>query len=245
MLRIILTTVAVGIVARAIHLVYLEIRNADHVWHHPCITPQATRDDLLTMIRGFARVADAHGVRWWLDYGTLLGAWRLGTIMPYDHDADLSYLADDRPLLMECKEELAQLGLELNFERNIMLYRGVRMMDVEAWEHHGPLLVREHPSTREGLLKILRPMTDDFPEEWVTPRWRIELDGEWYPCPNHPERLLLHRYPTCRIHLRLCFPHKQKCWFSADFWREAWRTWNERRWPRLRRPDPDGSFLGD
>ena len=73
MLRIILTTVAVGIVARAIHLVYLEIRNADHVWHHPCITPQATRDDLLTMIRGFARVADAHGVRWWLDYGTLLG----------------------------------------------------------------------------------------------------------------------------------------------------------------------------
>lgn len=125
-----------------VYLVYLELRNADHVWHH---------------------------------------------------DADLSYFAEDKPLVEACRAELARREITLNLDRGVMFLRGMKIGD---------------------------------------------LEGDWYPCPNHPERLLRRRYPTCRIHLRLCFPHKQKCWVSSAFWREAWRILRSREGPVLQATSP-------
>ena len=231
MLRVVVESGVVAVVGWLVYLVYVELRNADHVWHDPCITPGDTHDAVRYTIRAFREVADRHGITWWLDYGTLLGAWRIGRTMPFDHDADLSYLAEHRPLVEACRPELAARGIEINTDRGILFYQGRKVGDLEAWHAYGPLRCREDPATREGLLKVMRPLFDDFPTAWVTPLWRIRFEDDWYPCPNHPERLLRTRYPTCRIHLRLCFPHKQKCWISRDFWREAWRIWRSREGP--------------
>ncbi len=93
MLRIGLEVVAAALAVWIVYLIYIELRNADHVWHAPCITPTATREDVLYVIRAFQRVAEGKGINWWLDYGTLLGAWRIAGQMPFDHDGDLSYAA--------------------------------------------------------------------------------------------------------------------------------------------------------
>lgn len=231
MLTIALELAAAAAAVWIIYLIYIELRNADHVWHAPCITPPSTREDVLYVIRSFRRVAEGKGINWWLDYGTLLGAWRIAGMMPFDHDGDLSYAAEHKPLLEQCRGELAALGIELNTERGIMFYRGEKLVDIEPWCIYGKVRCREDPATRVGLLKVLRPLFDDFPPEWIEPTWRVEFEGDLYPCPNHPERLLRKRYPTCRIHLRLCFPHKQKCWVSGDFWRESWKIFRSRRGP--------------
>lgn len=213
------------------YLIYIELRNADHVWHAPCITPDEERADVLYVIRTFKAVAEGRGIRWWIDYGTLLGAWRLGRPMPFDHDGDLSYLAEDKPLLEACREELSARGIDLDAERGTLFYRGRKLVDIEPWFEFNGKRCREDPKRREGLYVLMRPLFDDIPVAWLAPLWRIRFEGDWYPIPNHPERLLRKRYPTCRIHLRLCFPHKQRCWFSADFYREAWRILTSRDGP--------------
>lgn len=223
------------------YLVYIELRSSTYIWRDPCITPADRREDLRHIIRSFKEVADRKGVRWWLDYGTLLGAWRLGDIMAYDHDLDLSFLGEDMPLVEACRDELLERGIEINLERTSFFYKGIKMGDLEPWwPYYGDRLCRSHPDTREGLLKVIVPLFDDFPAEWVRSPWSIRFLGEWYPCPSHPERLLRRRFPTLIPSLRLCFPHKQRCWICPDFWREAWRIWRERRFP-VTRPTSHGT----
>lgn len=238
MLKSMLKLAALSAAAKLAHMVYLELRNAHHVWHDPCITPAATRDEIIHVVRTFARVADAHGLRWWLDYGTLLGAWRISGQMPFDHDCDVSLMAEDIEIARACARELADHGIELRLERTSLFYKGRKIGDAELWYRHGDLLCREADlSTREGLLIWLRKYTDDFPAAWVEKRWQIKFEGDFYPCPSRPERLLRKRYPTCWLSLRMVFPHKQRCWFSADFWKAAWMIWRSRQGPVLRRPE--------
>jgi len=206
-------------------LVYLELRNQHHIWHDPCVTPAETRDDIRYVLDMLRRVLAGKGIVWWLDYGTLLGAWRLGDLMAFDHDLDVSFLGEHRDRLEACRPALAAVGIELNLERTSIFFRGRKIGDMEAWWRYGSRLCRDDPRTRSGIIKYFRPLVDDFPAERITPRWRIRLAGELYPCPNRPAAFLRHRYLTCRLHLRLAIPHKQKCWVSGAFWREAARIW--------------------
>ena len=219
-----------------LRLVYLELRNKRHIWQDPCITPPEDREKLRQAMRAILRASSGKSHTWWLDYGTLLGAWRLADVMAYDFDLDLGYLAQDLPVMREVAAELAPLGLVLDLEDTTIWLDGVRIGDVEPWHRHGDTLSRDRDlSQRHGLVKLDRLICDDFPAAWVDPVWSLQLAGDFYPCPNHVERFLRRRYPTCRMNLRICFPFRQKCWFCADYWREVWRIWTCREAPVVRR----------
>ncbi len=53
-------------------------------------------DKLRTMVINVTTILDNADVRYWLDFGTLLGAVRDGDIISWDNDADISYYHDDR-----------------------------------------------------------------------------------------------------------------------------------------------------
>jgi len=46
-------------------------------------------------------ILDKHQIRYWLDFGTLLGVMREGRLLPWDNDLDISIFADDRERLLE------------------------------------------------------------------------------------------------------------------------------------------------
>ena len=225
--------VAAALAAAIGLVVYRELRNQHHIWHDPCVTAEDTRRDIRVVLRALGAALAARRVTWWLDYGTLLGAWRLGDLMVFDHDLDVSYLGAERPLIEACREELAAEGIALDLEHGRIHYRGRKIGDIEAWWQHGAKLCRDDPARRAGVLRWWRPLVDDFPAHRVAPLWSIALDGAMYPCPNHPAAFLRRRYLTCRLHLRLVVPHKVKCWLCGDFWREAWRIWRCRSAPRI------------
>jgi len=62
-----------------------------------------------------------HGVKFWIDSGTLLGLAREGGIMEDDHDIDLSMWSDSEPLLEEIIPEVENSGYRVSI-RN---YRGL------------------------------------------------------------------------------------------------------------------------
>lgn len=236
--------VGVGLASLAMAVALIlcfELRNQHHIWHDPCVTPQETRHDIVTVLEKIGEVVEGHGIRWWLDYGTLLGAWRLGELMAFDHDLDLSFLDEDEHKLRAIMPQLEARGITLNLERTSLFYKDRKIGDWERWRRYGATLCRDDPKKRTGVMRFWRPLVDDMPACWIEPLFKIRLGGRFYPCPNQPEKLLRHRYLTCRMHLRLAIPHKQKCWKSHAFWREAARIWYCREAPVFLKPAPEQS----
>lgn len=232
-----LWAIAALLIAWFLYLLYLEVRNQHHWWHAPCVTPASTRDDIRTVLSALRRALEGKGITWWLDYGTLLGAWRIGDVMPFDHDLDVSFLAEHEERLLACQDELAAQGIELRMANTSLWFRGAKIGDIERWHRVGDMLYRSDPASRTVLIRALTSRVDDFPASWVEPTWQIRFAGEFYPCPNHPDRFLRRRYLGARIHLRFVIPHKQRCWWNPDFWKAAWRIWTCRDAPFIRRPE--------
>jgi len=158
--------------------------------------------------------------------------------MAFDHDLDLSFMAEDRPVLEECRDTLACQGIVVDLARTSLFYSGRKVGDMEMWTRYGNRLCRDDPRQREGVMKFWRPLVDDFPARWIEPLARIRFAGATYPCPNAPTQLIRQRYLTCRIHPRLVIPHKQKCWFCRAFWAEAARIMRFRGAPVLAPGEP-------
>src|SRR5215217_8007431 len=64
---------------------------------------------MLEMLDVFDSICRKHDIKYWLDWGTLLGAKRHGGFIPWDDDLDLSILRSDyKKLLSVLKEELPE-----------------------------------------------------------------------------------------------------------------------------------------
>ena len=120
-ISLLLVATATMALAGAIAVLYKELKNQSHIWHSPCVTPAATRDDIVRVLRIFQEVLHGKGITWWLDYGTLLGAWRVNGPMAFDHDLDISFIGAHQARLRDCAGELAVgciCGLSSRTSRN-------------------------------------------------------------------------------------------------------------------------------
>ncbi|GAH88237.1 unnamed protein product, partial [marine sediment metagenome] len=57
-------------------------------------------------------ILDKAGVKFWLMFGTFLGAYRDGSIIPWDGDTDLGIYFEDSPKLLGCRDEITKMGFE-------------------------------------------------------------------------------------------------------------------------------------
>ena len=63
-------------------------------------------------LRQVKEILDKHGVEYWLDCGTLLGAVRDGKFIPWDGDIDLGTLESQMSKIKIVAKELMKYGLE-------------------------------------------------------------------------------------------------------------------------------------
>jgi hypothetical protein len=161
------------------------------------VRPRCCTDHLLELVDHVHAVLETHGIRHWLDFGTLLGAARDGGLIPWDDAADFGILAADAPSVVALRDEIEAPGHVLSLADRAAIrvhYTEANRtaVDLTVWhERDGHLHSTESP------LHLWPGMHDrtSFPVELVETLGEVMLNGRRLPAPSDPHRLLAeHRY---------------------------------------------------
>jgi phosphorylcholine metabolism protein LicD len=172
--------------------------------------PPCCRKHLLHIFAVMDDLFAQDGVRWWLDYGSLLGAVRnplLGIpagIVPHDKDGDIGIYGEDWERVVGLRPKFRRLGLGviMRGEREgTGLFRGGYSMKIRrsAANHTNVDIFPWWPDEegvmhRRAYIAVDRYKGREFPGEWLEPLQRIEWEDLWLPVPAEAERLAAHRY---------------------------------------------------
>ena len=86
----------------------------------------------------FARKCEEHGLRYWLDYGTLLGAIRHKGFIPWDDDLDVSMMRSDYDRLLELLPVLFPREQGFHWNQHAFLQIGYEgtPMNLDVYPYH-------------------------------------------------------------------------------------------------------------
>lgn len=187
------------------------------------------RGHVITIMQTLIPLFDAARVRWWADYGMLLGAVRNpltkwsdypwlsqkgrstpgphAGIIPHDKDGDLGILAADLPKLRRIKAYLLRQGFDVvekagssNFKVRLSR-RNHTNVDIFHWgeREDGTLFRRRYISADEFKGR-------EFPKSFIEPMGKVVWEGLTLNAPNNPKKFLEMRYgpnwmtPVCANH---------------------------------------------
>jgi hypothetical protein len=176
-------------------------------WGESNLRPGCCTEHLLELVDFAHELLAEHDIVHWLDFGTLLGAVRDGSLIPWDWDADFGILARDRERVLALRDEIEAAGhsVYLGEPAAIRLYYSESnqiSLDLWMWHERGDVLVSED----ENPLILWPGMHDrtSFPAAYVADLGEVELAGRGLPAPGAAEQLLAeHRYgPDWRTPIR-------------------------------------------
>ncbi|XP_043205709.1 fukutin-related protein-like [Amphibalanus amphitrite] len=143
------------------------------------------RRQLLRLIHAVLDDCERTGALCELQEGTLLGAVKFGSVLPWERDADIAFSSGDMALLAL---QAGQWGL-----------RGLR------WVPESEPYCCHDNRTAGGVAKVYQDdwMLELWGQHWLDteklrrhglPPTRVQLDGRWYPAPRNPGRYVRNRY---------------------------------------------------
>ncbi|NWW99204.1 FKRP protein, partial [Caloenas nicobarica] len=158
-------------------------------WTPPCCL-RALRETA----RHVVATLEGSGVRYWLEGGTLLGAVRLGDIIPWDYDVDLGIYRED---VGKCRWlAAAAAGTPVEDDEGFYwekapegeFYRvhfsRANRLHVDLW----PFYLRGDTMTKDTWLG--HPQDVEFPERFLRPRVPVPFGGFTAMGPNSPREFL-------------------------------------------------------
>jgi len=77
-------------------------------------------------LKEIKRILDDAGVKYWLDFGTLLGAVRDGKFIPWDTDIDLSTMCTESNKIIRKIPEIEQKGFKADITDFVIYIHRVR-----------------------------------------------------------------------------------------------------------------------
>ena len=89
----------------------------------------------VNILREVKNILDDCGIRYWLDYGGLLGAVRDGKFIPWDHDIDFSLLYPDAMKLLDAIPKFKKKGFFVKVHcNNITFFRDDIGVNIAAYQ---------------------------------------------------------------------------------------------------------------
>jgi hypothetical protein len=78
-------------------------------------TPACCKGHVRRIMADVAAELDKAEIRWWIDYGTLLGYLNFGGMIPWDKDGDLGVYGKDRAAFLKLQERFLAMGYHATF----------------------------------------------------------------------------------------------------------------------------------
>jgi|GEM_PF-4482353 len=171
-------------------------------------TPPCCLEHLQAVLGRTVELMEAHGIRYWADGGTLLGAVREQAVIPWDNDADLGVLARDVPRIQELGPALGAHGFVL---RTLC---GGTLLRVE-YSPVNDMGVDIYPWAEDGD-QLVHPFKGRMPREWLWPMSRVRLGDMELAAPGACERWLAARYGPGWQEPQRGVPHRRGVLVLAD-----------------------------
>jgi hypothetical protein len=189
----------------------MKMRRYFHIGE-PCFPPdqEEKAKEMKEALRLFADWSESVQLLYWIDFGTLLGAVRDGSMIPWDWDVDIGVMKDDIIAIPELSDLLQSRGL------SVKRSSGCRLAVCLERNNDSCLDVFMHVIRKEDNF-VIRCELDDvfryqFPSSFIEPTKPIMFEGFMVQGPNHPEKMLkLYRYPYS---YGWSVPMKFNCYFT-------------------------------
>ena len=187
-------------------------------WNDDCLLSAQNLKNLRKAVFAVAEIYQQYNQTYWLDFGTLLGAYRSGDILPHDGDADISrlipqeYSSQKEYQFMETvsREIQAKIGGIVHKQR-YLFYKGV-YVDLCRWELDGSGNIYRHIAGQPQYTQIRRHIpTEDYQLSWYVPVVDIEFAGKRIAAPRNTTAVLIRHYGN---NFRTPVPFKWKCYFT-------------------------------
>lgn len=166
----------------------------------------------------FTDWAESVGLRYWIDFGTLLGAVRDGKMIPWDWDVDVGVMKEEIESIPQLNPLLKSKGLSRTRSTTCRLAICLESDSsnrscVDVFMH----IIRESDNF------VIRCELDDvfryqFPASFINPTKPIMFEGHMVQGPNHPGQMLKqYRYPYS---YGWTVPRNFSCYFTE--WKYFW-----------------------
>jgi hypothetical protein len=142
---------------------------------------------LLDMLPVITDLLEENGIKYWLDWGTLLGALRDGKMIPWDFDIDIGIFHDDTAKLLAIDVPYHKFEVDRNhkFARKIRFFTEEHgfdfHIDLDPWY------------VEQGIAKACFQPECEHPLEELELS-EIEFEGKMYPCPLDPVKAVEREY---------------------------------------------------
>jgi hypothetical protein len=166
-------------------------------------TPRCCVDCHVKMMQVIAPLLDKAGVRWWIDYGMLLGFEVNGGFYWNDRDIDISVLAEDREKVREIGRQLTRshrylthykplnLNKKWTYSDCVKISNSVQnraTLDITFWEQEDGVL------DRQVWASVDKWKGRETPVDWVFPTVRGKWEGVDVAVPREALKLVEYRY---------------------------------------------------
>lgn len=204
----------------AIHLTINVIPEACSGFNKPCYLSKQDIDSLRKLATAVIMTLEELNETYWLDCGTLLGAYRDGDILKYDYDIDISRVRfvdvmKELEFVKRFKSTLSKKynisgsGMFVTYNNNDKTYtcdmqrykRKLNSQTNETW------LAESVPASTKAWSDNFK--LTSFPVNLVLPTIRMQFLGLKAQVPRKYKELLKWKYPyTWGVN----FPYKWRCW---------------------------------
>lgn len=102
--------------------------------------------EIYQMLKVIDQEFTKEGIPYWIEGGTLLGAYRHGGFIPWDGDADLAYYSKDQERIWALKDKFAEYGFHLAWYPNLIRLHASKerpypFVDLDGFYDHDKELV--------------------------------------------------------------------------------------------------------
>jgi fukutin-related protein len=153
-------------------------------------SPTCCRKAVKELVFYTAKLLTQHNIKFWMDFGTALGAVRENAIIQWDKDADFGLLEEDYDKILSLKDQIHEESFDIATVSEpgvIRIYYSKvnrNQLDLFFWRNENEIMVSDHSLNKNKF----------FPSYFIQQTPAVHFYDKMIPAPYDVEKFLEYRF---------------------------------------------------